>query len=89
MQSGMSDASIRANVIRAKKLGGPLNGESEGVMDVEDPAAPPENQDTSRKRHKQKGGQEVLEFIKQKSVFSRQLLPTEVCFVPALASALI
>ncbi|XP_058003279.1 uncharacterized protein LOC110641440 isoform X2 [Hevea brasiliensis] len=67
--SGISDASIRANVIRAKMLGGPLTRESEGMKDVEDTAEPPENHDIGRKRHKRIGGQVALEFTKQKSIF--------------------
>ncbi|KAF2289423.1 hypothetical protein GH714_036103 [Hevea brasiliensis] len=67
--SGISDASITANVIRAKMLGGPLTRESEGMTDVEDTAEPPENHDIAGKRHKRIGGQVALEFTKQKSFF--------------------
>eukprot|EP00257_Ricinus_communis_P020216 XP_015579396.1 DNA-directed RNA polymerase I subunit 1 [Ricinus communis] len=75
--SGMSDASIRANVITGHQLGGLLGSEIEGTTDVED-AAEPGDQHSGTKKHKKKERKEVLEFTRQKSTFSKQLLPSEV-----------
>ncbi|XP_037491258.1 DNA-directed RNA polymerase I subunit 1, partial [Jatropha curcas] len=76
--SGMTDASIRANIIRGRQLGGPLVAEVDEMTDVEESAEPSGNQDTDVKRHKKKGSQEAREFYKQRSAFSKQLLPSEV-----------
>lgn len=79
LQDGMPDSSIRSNLIKSQKTAEPLDSEMEVMTDVEDTTEPPENHDTYAKKQKSKRDQMTVQFTKQKSRSSSQLLPTEVC----------
>ncbi|XP_065855362.1 DNA-directed RNA polymerase I subunit 1 [Euphorbia lathyris] len=77
-QSGMGDASIRANLINTLKMGGQLAVGMEGMTDVEGTTEPPGNHEKYAKSQKNRRDQMALEFTKQKSKLSSELFPFEV-----------